>query len=544
MTSRTWRAIGAILLALALITGPATPAAADTTDSEIRIRIVGQTGTETVRVTVDGAVVGTKTAPKATGSFWGAPGGWAWHTFTVPALTSNATVRVEFTNNGTTADGEDRNLRLDWILIDGERTQAEAAGVRSKGVWSNGARCQVGEWGHEVLACSGWFEFTAPTIDPGQTTTTTTTQPTTTPTTNPLTTTTTAPTTTPPAADTATIKIQSVGNTGQETLRVLVDGDQAAAISPAKATSFWSGSPGWSTHTIETPIPRGDVRLEFTDGRTADGGDKNVRIDWIEIDGTRIEAEHATVTTKGGWGNGSRCSTGAFGIDNLVCNGWMNFPVPDDGGAPPTTVPTGPQDVATIGDSNTASGYWRLAFQKAATCDVEMVGHRPTYWDVMDFSGYDADTDAVSGAPMIRPHLFGNDVFSYAQATLRAGPDVAVVLGGTNDVLSTNVDTTSGQNRITDVTTATRGHILDALATTPGTRFVVVAVPPLINNRSASDALNQALADMVTGLASQGHAVTWINPLPISSDIHSDGVHLNTSGGNRYGSAIAEAVCQ
>ncbi|MCA9259692.1 MAG: PQQ-dependent sugar dehydrogenase, partial [Planctomycetales bacterium] len=66
---------------------------------------------------------------------------------------------VAFVNDGLTAGGTDRNLRVDAIAINGQRYEAEAADVYSTGAWVEGVGCEPGLWRSEFLPCGGSLQF-------------------------------------------------------------------------------------------------------------------------------------------------------------------------------------------------------------------------------------------------------------------------------------------------------------------------------------------------------------------------------------------------
>ena len=54
-------------------------------------------------------------------------------------------------------------------------------------------------------------------------------------------------------------------------------------------------------------------------------GDKNVQIDYIEIDGTRYQSEDPANTSLGSWTRSNGCALGAKSSEILHCNGWIEY---------------------------------------------------------------------------------------------------------------------------------------------------------------------------------------------------------------------------
>jgi len=68
-------------------------------------------------------------------------------------------VRVAFTNNGTDSSGNDRNLRVNRINIDGANYESEASTTYSTGTWTAATSCNAGYKRSEWLQCNGYFQY-------------------------------------------------------------------------------------------------------------------------------------------------------------------------------------------------------------------------------------------------------------------------------------------------------------------------------------------------------------------------------------------------
>jgi hypothetical protein len=71
-------------------------------------------------------------------------------------------IKVAFTNNGANREKEqDRNLRVDKIVLDGVIYQSEAYDTYSTGTWAKDTKCAGGLKRSEWLHCNGYLQFRA-----------------------------------------------------------------------------------------------------------------------------------------------------------------------------------------------------------------------------------------------------------------------------------------------------------------------------------------------------------------------------------------------
>lgn len=107
---------------------------------------------------VNGTVV--KSIPSVQGNPYGVH---QVDTYTHPTTLTASQVKIIYTNNDvapSTGPGEDRNLKVDKINIDGEDFQTEAPTTYSAGVWKNGACSSGGFLLDEWLSCgNGYFAY-------------------------------------------------------------------------------------------------------------------------------------------------------------------------------------------------------------------------------------------------------------------------------------------------------------------------------------------------------------------------------------------------
>ncbi len=95
------------------------------------------------------------------------------------------------------------------------------------------------------------------------------------------------------------------------------------------ASDFYHASATYEqlSHTHATSLAGTEIRVAFTNNALVNGGDRNVRIDAIAIDGTRYESEDPTVIGTGVWRNGGNCQTGTWSSEYLHCNGYFRYPL-------------------------------------------------------------------------------------------------------------------------------------------------------------------------------------------------------------------------
>lgn len=122
--------------------------------TRVEVRAAGTTGTEDLAILVDDQNVQT---------FSGVAGDFDAREFQSFVYDSELNLsldqlKVAFTNNGET-NGEDRNLRVDAIVVDGQVYEAEAPSVFSTGTWRASDSCAPGNKSSEVLHCTGSLAF-------------------------------------------------------------------------------------------------------------------------------------------------------------------------------------------------------------------------------------------------------------------------------------------------------------------------------------------------------------------------------------------------
>jgi hypothetical protein len=203
-------------------------------------------------------------------------------------------IRVEFTNDGFTALGRDRNVRVDRISIDGTIYESEASTVFSTGTWDNATGCGPGNKQSEFLHCSGYFQYGVP------------------------------------APLSSTVVVRAAGTTGEELVRLSVDDRPVADYRLTKTMNNF-------TYRHRGPaLQPGQVRIDFlSPGSNAQGAIRKARIDRVTMNGSVYQTEAPQVYSTGTWSTGAGCNPGFKRSEYLQCQGYFQFGAQAPRGAPP-----------------------------------------------------------------------------------------------------------------------------------------------------------------------------------------------------------------
>ena len=177
-------------------------------------------------------------------------------------------LNLEFDN-----DAGSRDVRVDWIEIHGETRQAEDMEYNTA-VYQNGS---CGGSYSESMNCNGVIGFGDITYQGGQS-----------------------------GSSGYPITVRASGAAGGEHLNVLVDNQVVGEITLTG-----------SLQDYPLTVPAGDLNIEFDN----DGGSRDVRIDYVNVNGSVLQAENMEYNT-GVYQNGS---CGGSYSEMLHCNGRIGF---------------------------------------------------------------------------------------------------------------------------------------------------------------------------------------------------------------------------
>ena len=126
--------------------------------NEIVIVAAGETGTEIVNVAVDGVYAGQLRLSPAGSDFYSASPGWTTYRIALPEGATPGRVDLRFINDGLTSEGLDRNVRVDYIRVNGLQMESEFSFQESGRVWKNSV-CETGFLNTEFISCEGFLRF-------------------------------------------------------------------------------------------------------------------------------------------------------------------------------------------------------------------------------------------------------------------------------------------------------------------------------------------------------------------------------------------------
>ena len=292
------------------------------TASNLEVRVFGTTGSEQVTVVINGSDVLSEVIDQ----------GWQILRGELPDNTTITDAEVHFVND----DGP-RDVRVDYLEVDGERFESESSSTRAIGTWVNDSCSPGGPSDSEWLRCNGSFRYdvngTAAVVDPvarsapprlPETNSTTTTSPSPTAPSTPTAPSRTTPTSTTsvPAPDAnANVDVRIFGATGSEQVTVAIN--DTNVISQVLAL-------GWQnlTHTLPEDTSISSAEVSFVNGsnRRAD-----VRVDYIELNGQLFQSESPSTRAIGTWVGGRCFAGGPSDSEWLRCPGSFDYDVTGTG---------------------------------------------------------------------------------------------------------------------------------------------------------------------------------------------------------------------
>lgn len=259
--------IAAASLAALFATGIVTQAEAQNGSSTIAVRARGTAGGESITLRVNNTNVATWTLTTS------------YQTFSATTTLSGG-VTVAFTN-----DGSNRDVQVDYIIVNGETRQSENQSYNT-GLWANGS-CGGGsnsEWMH----CNGIIGY-------GEV-----------------------------SNSSNSVAVRARGTTGSESITLRIDDEDVAT---------WTLTTSFADYTASTNLT-GAITVAFTND---DGADRDVAVDYIVVNGQTRQAENQAYNT-GVWANGS-CGGGGYS-EWMHCNGEIGFGNVDGGDGGPGPLPS------------------------------------------------------------------------------------------------------------------------------------------------------------------------------------------------------------
>ena len=231
--------------------------------STVSIFAAGDTGTETIQLNINDAVVAT---------FENVGGDadtrqFQRLTYTTDQQISASDVRVQFSNDlFRSEDGFDRNVVIDRIEVDGRSFETESPTTFHTGIYGDGGLTGPGFLETEQLNINGLVAY----FDSGD----------------------------PNQNDRSQIVINARGSVGGETFNLRIDDEVVASFEAG--TNFEAFE-----FSVDRPIGPENVSVEFTNDLFTEEFDRNLIVDNISINGETFESEGSEVFSTGTWLQGS-----------------------------------------------------------------------------------------------------------------------------------------------------------------------------------------------------------------------------------------------
>lgn len=249
----------------------------------------------TMEIQIDGATVGT--FPDVRGDYGSRQ--FVEYTYTLDRVVGPSAVRINFPDDHF-VDGEDRNLYVDRISLDGVPYETEAASTLSTGTWTADTGCGPGNKQSEVLSCSGYFEY-GEAADPAP-----------------------AP---EPDPTGSVLTIHAAGSPADgvfPTMELQIAGEVVQTYTDVRGDY---GSRTFVAYEYRSPtrLDVSQVQLAFPNDAMTATEDRNLYIDGVVLDGVRYEAEAPGNLSVGSWTADTGCAAGYKASEVLSCAGYLSF---------------------------------------------------------------------------------------------------------------------------------------------------------------------------------------------------------------------------
>ncbi len=235
--------------------------AGDTGD-QVFIAAAGQTGSERMSLQIDGNTVKT----------WVNVGGnianreFLGFTYTATGTVDPKSVRVVFDNDLYSPGSIDRNLIVDYVRIGGVQFDPESPSTFSTGTWRQGFGVLPGYTESEWLHTNGYLEFSDE-----------------------------------PAQYGSTIVIKAAGQTGAETMQLVVAGQVKQTWTNVGGNAATGQFDTFHYRGDETAIGS-DLEIRFTNNEIGPGTpDRNLRVDYVVVDDQLVQTEAPSTYSTGTW---------------------------------------------------------------------------------------------------------------------------------------------------------------------------------------------------------------------------------------------------
>ena len=243
--------------------------------SEIEVRVRGDEGSEQFNLLIGGQVVGTFNASTEFQTF----------RVTVDGTVTADDVRIEFINDQfDAAQGIDANLVVDFIRVNGDQFETESPSVFSTGSFLAADGIVPGFGRSDTLNANGFFQYSNGGFVGSE------------------------------------LEIIARGDEGTELFNLIIGGEVVETFAVTQQFQTFR-------FTSRGPVSPSDVRIEFVNDEfdPSAGVDANLVVDFIRIDGVRIDAEDPSVFSTGSFLAADGIVPGFGRSDTLNVNGFFQF---------------------------------------------------------------------------------------------------------------------------------------------------------------------------------------------------------------------------
>jgi len=254
--------------------------------SSVEIFAAGSEGGEQMQLLINESVVQTWTVGAGADS-----GNFQTFNYSSPQSFSASDIRIAFTNDlFDPANGIDRNLRVDAIIVDGFFFPSDSPEVFSTGSWLPGVGVQPGFSESEFLNSNGYFQYSG-------------------------------------SQGFNNIQVRARGDEGGEQFRLIVqDVDVGTYTTSTNYQTF--------NYNTNNSVSAGDIRVEFFNDvfNQAQGIDTNLFVDYVSINGSQFQTEAPTTFSTGTWLPADGVQPGFRQSEILHSNGYFDYQSGGGGG--------------------------------------------------------------------------------------------------------------------------------------------------------------------------------------------------------------------
>ncbi|HXH04884.1 MAG TPA: carbohydrate-binding domain-containing protein, partial [Candidatus Nitrosotenuis sp.] len=245
----------------------------------------------TMELQIDGRVVATHTDIR--GNFSNRQ--FTEYTYTSDQTISPGSIRLNYPNDAF-INGEDRNLYVDKITINGAVYETEDQSTLSTGTWTADTGCSPGNKRSETLSCGGYFQYGGATV-------------------------------TPPPQEGSRLSIYAAGSSAQNvfpTMNLVVNGQLVKTHTDVRG-NYGSRQFVKYDYVSNIELNASQIQLDFINDAFINGEDRNLYVDKIVLDGVTYEAEAPSTRSLGSWNSATGCAEGFKASEALSCNGYFKF---------------------------------------------------------------------------------------------------------------------------------------------------------------------------------------------------------------------------